>query len=53
MTAWNANELDNMTLYPCHVLSVQRSGRNKLSCAFYQEFGYVLGKPFNIASYAF
>jgi thymidylate synthase len=20
MTAWNANELDNMTLYPCHVL---------------------------------
>jgi thymidylate synthase len=20
LTAWNANELDNMTLYPCHVL---------------------------------
>jgi thymidylate synthase len=55
MTAWNANELDNMTLYPCHVLcqfNVQDG--NKLSCAFYQRSSDMfLGKPFNIASYAF
>lgn len=55
MTSWNTNELDNMTLYPCHVMcqfNVQDG--NKLSCSFYQRSSDMfLGKPFNIASYAF
>lgn len=55
MTSWNTTELDNMTLYPCHVIcqfNVQDG--NKLSCAFYQRSSDMfLGKPFNIASYAF
>jgi thymidylate synthase len=44
MTAWNANELDNMTLYPCHVLcqfNVQEQIKLRVLSA---EFGYVFRK---------
>lgn len=54
MTAWNPEQLDQMALPPCHVLSQFHVLGNKLYCSMYQRSGDVgLGIPFNIASYSF
>lgn len=54
VSAWNAAEVDQMALPPCHALFqfyVHRDGR--LSCQLYQRSADLfLGVPFNIASYA-
>ena len=54
INAWNAGELDQMALPPCHVMSqFYVSKDRKLSCHMYQRSVDVfLGLPFNIASYA-
>jgi len=55
MTAWNPEQIDEMALPPCHVLSqFHITEGNKLSCTLYQRSADMgLGVPFNIASYAF
>ena len=54
MSAWNPEQLDEMALPPCHVLSQYHLVNNKLSCTLYQRSGDVgLGVRFNIASYSF
>ena len=54
MSAWNPEQLDEMALPPCHVLSQYHVVNNRLSCTLYQRSGDVgLGIPFNIASYSF
>ena len=54
MSAWNPEQLDEMALPPCHVLSQYHLVNNRLSCTLYQRSGDVgLGVPFNIASYSF
>lgn len=53
LTAWNPNQLNEMALPPCHVLSQYRVINRKLSCLLYQRSADLfLGSPFNIASYA-
>lgn len=55
MTAWNPEQINEMALPPCHILSQFKvNNNNELSCILYQRSGDVgLGIPFNIASYAF
>ena len=54
LNAWNAGELDQMALPPCHIMCQFYVNKNKeLSCHMYQRSVDVfLGLPFNIASYA-
>lgn len=54
VSAWNVDELDQMALPPCHVLSQFYVNKNReLSCHMYQRsVDTFLGLPFNIASYA-
>ena len=54
MSSWNPEQLNEMALPPCHVLSQYHLVDNKLSCTLYQRSGDIgLGIPFNIASYSF
>lgn len=53
LSSWNASEIDNMALPPCHTLIQFYVANNKLSLQLYQRSADIfLGVPFNIASYA-
>jgi thymidylate synthase len=53
VSAWNAGELDQMALAPCHALFQFYVLDGELSCQLYQRSADLfLGVPFNIASYA-
>ncbi|MCD8070292.1 MAG: thymidylate synthase [Akkermansiaceae bacterium] len=60
VSAWNAAEVDEMALPPCHCLfqfyvtpAQMAGGRHSLSLQLYQRSADIfLGVPFNIASYA-
>ncbi|MDN5789758.1 MAG: thymidylate synthase [Micrococcales bacterium] len=60
VSAWNAAEVDDMALPPCHTMfqfyvhpASRPEGRRRLSCQLYQRSADIfLGVPFNIASYA-
>lgn len=53
VSAWNAGQIDEMALPPCHLLFQFYVVDNKLSCQLYQRScDFFLGVPFNIASYA-
>lgn len=53
VSAWNAGDVENMALAPCHALFQFYVADGKLSCQLYQRSAdSFLGVPFNIASYA-
>lgn len=53
VSAWNAGELEQMALPPCHALFQFFVMDGELSCQLYQRSADLfLGVPFNIASYA-
>jgi len=53
VNAWNAAEVDQMALPPCHVLYQFYVNDGELSCQLYQRSADLfLGVPFNIASYS-
>lgn len=53
LSAWNPNQIDEMALPPCHVLSHFLVDDGKLTTIMYQRScDMFLGVPFNIASYA-
>ncbi|MDR0983019.1 MAG: thymidylate synthase [Culturomica sp.] len=53
VSAWNAGDIENMALPPCHAMFQFYVADGKLSCQLYQRSADIfLGVPFNIASYA-
>ena len=53
VSAWNAGEIEQMALPPCHALFQFFVQEGELSCQLYQRSADLfLGVPFNIASYA-
>ena len=53
LNSWNVNQLDEMSLVPCHILAQFYCNDGKLSISMYQRSCDVgLGLAFNIASYS-
>lgn len=53
VNSWNADEIKNMALPPCHMMFQFYVNNGSLDCQMYQRSCDVfLGLPFNIASYA-
>ncbi len=53
VSAWSPNQIHEMALPPCHTMFQFYVSDDKLSCQLYQRSAdFVLGSPFNIASYS-